>query len=83
MRYLHNIIMGDDFETVSFRIRKGDHKDFQYIADVLYQAKRLKKPSIGLLAKTALYAQGNQFIQIQYTALMSRATQPPSINSPQ
>jgi len=49
--------MEDSFVTVSFRIRKGDAKDFQYIADILHQAKKLKNPSIGLLAKTYLYAQ--------------------------
>ena len=68
--------MVDEFQTVSFRIRKADLRNFQYIADVLYQAKRLKKPSIGLLAKTCLYAESNQFILIQYSAHLQRTAQP-------
>jgi hypothetical protein len=67
--------MVDDFQTVSFRIRKVDLNKFQYISDVLYQAKGLKRPSIGLLAKKCLYAESNQFFQSQYFAFMSRATQ--------
>ena len=69
--------MEDDFKTVSFRVRKGEIPDFQLIADVLYQAKMLKRPSIGLLAKTYLYAQ----VLSLYIALINRTTRPSSINS--
>lgn len=67
--------MGEEFRTISFRIRKEDIKDFQFIADVLYQEQRLKKPSIGLMAKTYLYVMSNQFIQIQYSAISRRTAQ--------
>lgn len=60
--------MKEEFQTISFRLKKKDLKDFQFIADVLYQSRRLKKPSVGLMAKIYLYVMGNQFIQIQHSA---------------
>lgn len=67
--------MKEEFQTISFRVKKEDLKDFQFIADVLYQGQRLKKPSVGLMAKVYLYVMGNQFIQIQHSALSQRTTQ--------
>lgn len=75
--------MAEDFKTVSFRIRKGDVKGFQFISDVLYQAKGLKRPSIGLLAKRCLIAESNLFFQFLYSAHMNGTTQPSSMNSSQ
>ncbi len=64
-----------EFHTISFRVKKEDLKEFQFIADVLYQGRRLKKPSLGLMAKNFLYVMSNQFIEIQHSALSRGITQ--------
>lgn len=55
----------DNFETVSFRVRKEDFKEFQRVASALYQAQRLKRPGVGVMAKTFLYVMTNQFKQLE------------------
>lgn len=55
----------DNFETVSFRVRKEDFKEFVRVAGALYQAQRLKKPGVGVMAKAFLYVMTNQFKQLE------------------
>lgn len=48
-------------ETISFRVRLEDLKEFKRVADILCIQGRLKKPSVGLMSKTFLYVMANQF----------------------
>ena len=65
----------DNFETVSFRVRKSDYAEFKRIANVLYAAKNpnnnmptIKEPKVSVMAKTFLYVMTNQFKNIEEQA---------------
>ena len=65
----------DNFETVSFRVRKSDYAEFKRIANVLYTAKNpnnnmptIKEPKVSVMAKTFLYVMTNQFKNIEEQA---------------
>ena len=65
----------DNFETVSFRVRKSDYAEFERVAQVLYQAKNpknnmptIKQPKVSILAKTFLYVMTNQFQELEAQA---------------
>lgn len=65
----------DNFETVSFRVRKSDYAEFKRIATVLFNAKNpnnnmptIKEPKVSVMAKTFLYVMTNQFKNIEEQA---------------
>jgi hypothetical protein len=47
--------------TISFRVRLNDLKEFERVAGVLCSQGRLKKRSVGVMAKLFLYVMTNQF----------------------
>ena len=65
----------DNFETVSFRVRKSDFAEFKRIAIMLYNAKNptnnlptIKEPKVSVMTKTFLYVMANQFKKIEEQA---------------
>ena len=65
----------DNFETVSFRVRKSDFAEFKRIATVLFNAKNpnnnmptIREPKVSVMAKTFLYVMTNQFKNIEEQA---------------
>jgi hypothetical protein len=46
---------------ISFRVRSDDWKEFKRIAKILCLSGKLKKPSVGLMAKKFLYVMINQY----------------------
>ena len=65
----------DNFETVSFRVRKSDFAEFKRVATMLYNAKNpannlptIKEPKVSVMAKTFLYVMTNQFKKIEEEA---------------
>jgi len=72
----------DNFETVSFRVRKSDYAEFKRIANVLYASQNpqtkqpaIREPKVSILAKTFLYVKANEFrnIEAQAQALYNQA----------
>ena len=65
----------DNFETVSFRVRKSDFVEFQRVAKMLYNTRNptnnlstIKEPKVSVMAKTFLYVMTNQFKKIEEEA---------------
>ena len=61
----------DQYESVTFKVRHSDYVEFERVANALFTAKRLKKPSVGLLAKMFLYVMTNQFKKLEDQALIA------------
>ena len=58
----------DGFETIAFRVRKQDYREFQRISKELHNAGRLKDPKVSIMAKMFLYVMGNQYLSIETQA---------------
>ena len=57
-----------EFETISFRVRLDDYREFDRVSKVLYKSGKIKQPKPSVLAKTFLYVMTNQFKQIEEQA---------------
>jgi hypothetical protein len=64
----------DGFETIAFRVRKHDYREFQRVSKQLYNAGKLKDPKVSIMAKMFLYVMTNQYLsfEAQAEAIISR-----------
>lgn len=64
MRHI-SILSEEKTYTVGFRVTESELKQFQRVADILFQNKQLKSDSVGALARASTMVQVNQFIQLE------------------
>lgn len=71
----------DNFETISFRVRKEDYREFQRVAEALAASGKIKQPKASVLAKTFLYVMTNQYkgLEEQAKAILANQSPPAAI----